>query len=137
MSRFGVALAAAMGEAGWNQSDLKERAKVSQGQISTYLNENGHPDGPALTRICKAFGENHAAPLVSAWLRDQIPELSELLEIRTRDKSARVREDDPGASVYQRLPRKVRRVVDEVAEKCEADPRFLAAIQSTLNLTKR
>lgn len=138
MSAFGVTLATLMKERSLNQADVADAVfsdRGRQGQISNYLNENRLPEDDVLIRFCTAF-RKHAPQLVTAWARDRIPDsLGKMVEIRPVD-GGRVQESPQCSPAYPRLPRRVQRIVDEVAEKCEIDPRFLAAIETTVKLTR-
>jgi transcriptional regulator with XRE-family HTH domain len=138
MSAFGVTLESLMKERGFNQADIAAAVfgdRGRQGQISNYLNENRLPEDDIVVRFCTAFRKD-APQIVAAWLRDRTPEsLRNLVEVRPVD-GGRIQESEECSPAYPRLPRRVQRVIDEVAEKCEVDPRFLAAIETTVKLTR-
>jgi transcriptional regulator with XRE-family HTH domain len=138
VSSFGVTLDNLMKERGLNQADVADAVfsdRMRQGQVSNYLNENRLPEDDVLVRFCAAF-RKYAPSLVAAWLRDRTPEsLRNMVAIRPVD-GGHVHESPEAAPAYPRLPRRVQRIVDEVAEKCEVDPRFLAAIETTVKLAR-
>jgi transcriptional regulator with XRE-family HTH domain len=127
-----------MRERGFNQADIAAKVfgdRGRQGQISNYLNENRLPEDDILVRFCTAFRKD-APQIVAAWLRDRTPEsLRNLVDVRAVD-GGRIQESAECSPAYPRLPRRVQRVIDEVAEKCEVDPRFLAAVETTVKLTR-
>ncbi|MEA3212276.1 MAG: hypothetical protein QOE70_5333 [Chthoniobacter sp.] len=134
MSYFSAALDALMRENEFTQLGLSRHAGVHQGQLSQYLQGLRWPEAEGLERLCTAFGADGVSLLV-AYLRDQIPEsLRDKVEISPRQKGAK---EKPGfMATYERLPRRIRELLEDAARECERRPAVVAALESTLALTR-
>lgn len=135
MSFFSIALDSLIHERQLTQGQLAEISGINQAQISRYLTASARPDTEYLGRLCAAFNADGTSLLI-AFLRDEIPPaLCDALEIRPASKKSR--DDSARHTPYDRLPRKVRTLLDEIATACERDPRIFAAIESTMSLVRK
>lgn len=135
MSSFAVTLESLMKEEGLNQSGLSNSSGVGQGLISGYLNDDRLPEDDMLTKLVRAFNRDAGNALLAAWLRDKIPEeLKGRVDVSPKNGAGRVMETPAGPPGYKHLPPRIRTVVNKVTAAVGSDPKFLRAIQTTLDL---
>jgi transcriptional regulator with XRE-family HTH domain len=133
MSYFSAALDALIREHKLTQAELALRVGVKQSQISNYLAERNRPDPETVARFAAAF-EKGGTRLVADYLKDQVPEayLSKV-SIALND-GAKPASTDPAR--YQRLRPAARKIVDEIIDRAEKSPQFLAHLESMLKLIR-
>jgi transcriptional regulator with XRE-family HTH domain len=136
VSFFSDALDSLMREKSFTQLALSRRASVHQGQLSQYLNGQGRPEMAGLERLCDAFGAEGVTLLV-AYLRDEVPEkFRNEVEIRTRKKVPPAKESIAFAESLDQLPPRIRDLLEDAARACERRPELIAALESTIALTR-
>ncbi len=135
MSYFSAALDNVMRERSLTQKDLSQKSGVPQGQLSRYLEASARPKTDGLERLCAAVGDAGVG-LAIAFLKDEIPNaLKDRIHVLA---AARDSATSPSAapSVIDKLPQRTRRLIEDAARECERRPEFVAALESTLALTR-
>ena len=125
-----------MREKDFTQLALARLASVNQGQVSLYLKGGGRPEAEGLQKLCDAFGPEGVALLV-AYLRDEVPEkMRQEVEIRARKKAPQAKESVAFAERLERLPRRLRDLLEDAARECEGRPELITALESTIALIR-
>jgi transcriptional regulator with XRE-family HTH domain len=131
-SYFSATLGDLMQEQDVNQEDVSERSDISQGLLSSYLNNQSRPKQEGLTRLCKAFGTG-GTRLAIAFLRDEVPpHLKNKIQIS--QKGGKGVEASASTLDLKEMPPKVRKFLEDAARVCEQRPKVLDALQRLLDL---
>lgn len=132
VSFFSSTLGDLMQEQDLNQDEVSKRADISQGLLSSYLNDQNRPKTDGLTRLCKAFGAD-GTRLAIAFIRDEVPSyLKGKIQISQKGGKG---EEPVGESIdLNAAPPKVRQFLEDAARVCERRPKVLEALRSLLDL---
>jgi len=129
VSHFSAELERLMAARLLTQRQLAAAIGVEQPQISRYVRGDSRPDESVLRKICKAIGESDE--LVAAYVRDAIPIWADGM---VGDQHFQMKQYP--TSSYQRLPRDLRELIDEISDQCLRSPEFVAALRATLALIR-
>lgn len=131
-SHFSSALGDIMQEEDVSQDEVSKRADISQGLLSSYLNDQNRPKKEGLTKLCKAFG-TAGTRLAIAFLRDEVP--SHLKnKIQISQKGGKGIEPSSAVLDLEGLPPKLQKFLKDAARVCEQRPKVLDALKQLLDL---
>jgi hypothetical protein len=135
MSQFSNQLQASMEECDFTQTDIVEKIRISQGQMSRYVNGENRPEPGVVDELVGLFPEKQRTALLMAYLQDDVPaRFRNLIIISPAASSARITEDSP---VYRaRMPKRLRTAYDFLGAAALEKPRVAQTLINTYELLK-
>src|SRR5437868_4074171 len=136
MSQFSNQLQASLEAAGLTQTDVCEKADISQGQMSRYVNGENRPEQEFLERLLKLFDEKNRTLLLVAYLNDGVPpKYRRLVNVSPGEpKTAYAAEESP--PYRSQMPRRLRAAFDFLGERSISDPRAATMVTDFAELVK-
>lgn len=131
-SHFSATLGDLMQEQDVKQDEVSKNSDISQGLLSSYLNNQSRPKQEGLTRLCKAFGTD-GTRLAIAYLRDEVPpHLKNKIQIS--QKGGKGGETSTEVLDLKGMSPKLRKFLEDAARVCEQRPKVLEALKQLLDL---
>lgn len=113
MSQFSNQLQASIERRGLTQTAVCEKADISQGQLSRYVNGENRPPPDAFANLARIFPREERLSLLLAYIDDEIPaSLRNLVVVSAASPSAAPRVAEDSETYRARMPRALREAYD-------------------------
>lgn len=135
MSQFSNQLQASIEAQNFTQTHVCEKADISQGQMSRYVNGENRPEPEMFERLLNLFPEKERIALILAYLQDDIPaRFRKLVTVAPADAAANIKEEPP--AYLSRMPRKLRAAYDYLGFAALEKPKVATTLINTAELVK-
>lgn len=134
MSLFSAVLDSVIRGRGWNQSIAAGHFGISVAAVSNYLSGR-RPAPDQLVQMCRAVEEHERGQLLSAHLRDELPEdYRALVTVTFTGESPILREEALEARHTADLPPPTRAALDMIVREAKSDENARAWLEASADM---